>query len=715
MSKVIIDLSIAGGKAAVGLAEQELTRAIESKGEAQKVEFPDTAFYFPVSYALFGLEVKTLGDAKKAVALAKGKIEGIPITDPGLGDALSAGTATLISAEVIAGLRYLYGTEPQNGCEGFFSDTILRTLGIQLVDGRLPGFAAILGAAPDNKAAVALVRDYQQHNVLMFVGGETNGRSIIDQLIEEKVELGWDNYIVPFGRDTVSAIYPINWAIRGAMTFGGVKPGNAEKCLEYTKNRVLAVVNTLGAVDALKVAAGAGALTLGFPIIADTEVPEVGELIVKELDHRKIVQRSVELRGIKSKIAKVDAPVAVSAAFEGERVRREQTRVEFGGKYSKAFEWLITKTMAEVEDGRVEVIGPDVDTVPEGTALPLGIVVEVAGRKMLPEFEPILERQIHHFLSFAMGVFHMGQRNMIWVRISKDTYAAGFRLVHFGKILHAMMLDHFPALVDKVQVKIITNLQEVEKLSVLANKAYDERDRRIAGLTDDKVDLFYSCTLCQSYAPNHVCVITPEKLGLCGAYNWLDGKAAYEINPKGMNQPINKGSQLDTVKGEWSGVNEFVFNASNKTLERFCNYGIMEFPTTSCGCFECVIAILPECNGVMIVNRGYTGMTPVGMTFTQLAGSVGGGAQTPGFLGVGKLYITSKKFLVPEGGLHRIVWMTKELKDALDGRLRERANEIGDPGFIDKIADESVTTDITALVEYLQKNGHPALKMASII
>jgi len=443
------------------------------------------------------------------------------------------------------------------------------------------------------------------------------------------------------------------------------------------------------------------------------------ETLVKELDYKKIPQKCIDVRGVKVKISKIPVPVPFAAAFEGERVRKEQTHVEFGSKYSTAFEYLKMNEMKDVQDGLIKVIGPDADTVkPTETgpaALPLGIVVEVAGRKMQKDFEPVLERQIHHFINFAMGIFHMGQRDQIWVRISKDSFASGFRVKHFGEILRAKFLEDYPALVDKVQVTIYTDKKEIDKLLPEIQQAFNERDERLAGLTDDSVDTFYSCTLCQSYAPNHVCVISPEKLGLCGAYNWLDGKAAYEINPKGMNQPISKGDLLDPVNGEWQGVNKFVYDNSNKSIERFFNYAIMEFPTTSCGCFECIVAVLPECNGVMVVNRGYTGMTPIGMTFTSLASSVGGGSQTPGFLGVGRIYLASKKFLVPEGGFHRVVWMTKELKEVLSDRLKKRSQELDTPDFFDKIADETVTTDSAQLIEYLQKVDHPALKMPPII
>jgi acetyl-CoA synthase len=716
----VVILSAHGAKKIVSEAEELLKKAISENGENQKISFPDTAYYLPLSYALFGFEIKTLKDIYLSLNTAISIINKKQ-SEP-LKYVLDNGVATLLAEEIITAIRYLYNQEPQPDCEGFFSDTILRTLGIQLVDGRLSGFAAILGAAPDNKTAVEIVRELQKRQILVFLGSSVNGKSIIDQLKQENVEMEWETYVVPYGRDTISLIYPLNWAIRAALTFGGIKPGDTEQIIKYCKERIFAFAIALGALDEEKVATGAGAINVGIPIIADTDIPEIPQVLVKQLDHKKIVQTAVDVRGLKVRVRAVDIPVPFSSAFEGERVRKEQTFVEFGSKYSKSFELLITKNLDEVEDGKIELIGPDIDQMgytldsPElPFAMPLGIIVEVAGKKMQKDYESIIERQIHHYLNFAMGIFHMGQRDQNWIRISKKAFKSGFRIKHLGKILHFGLHEHFPALIDKLQIKIITDEPKVVKFLKEARKIYEERDERIAGLTDEAVDTFYSCTLCQSYAPNHVCVITPEKLGLCGAYNWFDGKVAYEINPKGMNQPIPKGRCIDPIKGEWEGVNEFVYKYSNRAVERFCNYSIMEYPTTSCGCFECIIAIIPECNGFMVVNRGYTGMTPVGMTFSTLAGSVGGGNQTPGFLGVSRLYLLSKKFLVPEGGLRRIVWMTKELKDFLGDKLKKSCEEIGDPDLVNKIADETITTDAAQLLEYLKKVNHPALSLPPLI
>jgi acetyl-CoA synthase len=721
MSKIIAGAAIRGAHKLAAEAETRWNQAREAKGESAKVGFPETAFFLPMANALLGAEVKTVGGLKPVLDHVRELLGPVPSDSlwlPYLGDTLDAGIATLLAEEIIVALRYLEGSEPQPDCNGFFTDTILRTLGIQLVDGRMPGFAAILGAAPDNDTAVAIIRELQKRSILIFVGSSVNGRSIVDQLKEAHVEMGWDTYIVPYGRDTITGIYPLHWAIRGALTFGGVKPGEAQKALLYCKNRVFAFGLALGEVDDLKYATGAGAINMGFPVIADTDIPQIlptgictYEHVVRELDHEKIVPRCIEVRGVKVKVSELDIPVPYAAAFEGERVRREDMQVEFGGKYSTAFEYLRACDTDAIQDGQIELIGPDVDTAKVGGAMPLGILVEVAGRKMQKDFESILERQIHSYLNEAMGIFHMGQRNLIWMRISKGAYEKGFRLRHFGVILHARLHEVYGAIVDKVRVTIMTDEAKIRQVLPEAMAAYQERDERVAGMTDESVDTFYSCTLCQSYAPNHVCIISPERLGLCGAYNWLDGKAAFEINPVGCNQPVKKGRLRDEVKGQWDNINQFAYDHSNQAIEHLNLYSLMEDPMTSCGCFECILAIVPEANGVMIVNREFPGMTPSGMAFSTLAGSVGGGNQTPGFLGVGRLYVTSKKFISAEGGLKRLVWMPKELKEFLKERMTKRGQELGIPDLVDKIADETVAETAEQLVAHLQKVGHPALDM----
>ena len=370
--------------------------------------------------------------------------------------------------------------------------------------------------------------------------------------------------------------------------------------------------------------------------------------------------------------------------------------------------------MDEVEDGKIEVIGQEIDEMKEGEAYPLAIVVEVSGREFQEDFESVLERRIHEFISCANGIFHMGQRAIIWVRISKEAQSKGFKVKDFGEILVAKMHEEFRRIVDRVQVRLYTDEKEVKKLIGGAREVYGYRDDMIGGMTDEDVEDYYSCTLCQSYAPSHVCIVTPQRLGLCGAYTWLDCKASYKIDAHGPNEPVAKGECIDPVKGQWKNINDYIELKSNGNLKKFNAYSIMEEPMTSCGCFECIAAVVPEANGIMIVDRDFTGMSPIGMTFSTLAGQIGGGIQMPGFTGIGRLYISSPKFISAEGGQKRIVWMSKQLKEEVGDRLKAQLEQMGLADLYDKIATEEDAEEPEKLVEYLQSIGHPALEMESI-
>ncbi|MCX6013681.1 MAG: CO dehydrogenase/CO-methylating acetyl-CoA synthase complex subunit beta, partial [Chloroflexi bacterium] len=329
--------------------------------------------------------------------------------------------------------------------------------------------------------------------------------------------------------------------------------------------------------------------------------------------------------------------------------------------------------------------------------------------------EPVLERQIHHFMNGAEGLQHQGQRDITWIRISKQSVEKGFRLKHIGNILHVNLHNHFGTIVDKVQVKLYTEKDQVTQILEQSRNVYKERDLRLAGLTDDAVDTFYSCTLCQSFAPTHVCVINPERTGLCGAYSWLDCRAAYEINPTGPNQPILKGNTLDPVLGEWEGVNKFVYENSQRNIERFTIYSVMDSPCTTCGCCECIMIIIPEANGFMVLSRDDYSDTPSGMKFTTAMSEIGGGKQNPGMQGHGKRYILSNKFISAQGGIKRLVWLSNNLKEEFKDDLKTVCEKAGDPYLIDKIADGTIATTSEQLMAFLEEKGHPALTMDPLL
>ena len=312
---------------------------------------------------------------------------------------------------------------------------------------------------------------------------------------------------------------------------------------------------------------------------------------------------------------------------------------------------------------------------------------------------------------------HTGQRNQIRIRVSNAAYENGLRLTHFAEVLYHMIMDEFDAVVDKCQVTLITEHDQVQKfLDEVAMPRYNARDDRLASMTDEAVDRFYTCILCQSFAPAHCCVVTPERLGLCGAVSWLDAKATNELNPNGPCQPILKEGCLDERTGRYESVNAAIANATHGAVENVTLYSLLEDPMTSCGCFECICGIEPLSNGVIIVNREYSGMTPAGMTFGELASCTGGGVQTPGYMGHGRHFISSKKFIYAEGGIERIVWMPKELKDDVGPKVNATAKELyGIDNFMDMVADETICTEVDDLMNFLTEKNHPVLSMEPLM
>ena len=737
MSKLVAFAAIQGGYNIVQKVEGKYAQALEKYGPDQKLEFPNTAYYLPIIYSLLGIPVKTLGDAKKPLEVARALLPAhvkIKNNLPYLGPLLDAGMAAILAEEIFEAIRYIedpdfYVTSEDPDLEngklwvGAAEDTILRKRGVQFVDGSAPGFAAIVGAAPNPEIAKMIAEEYQKRSIYTFMCANQGGTTFTQQLIEAGVEVGWSTRLVPFGPDISAAVFALGFANRAAMAFGGVKPGDYRTVLMYNKERVFAFVNALGEVGAEWAANAAGCVNWGFPTLADTDIPPIlptgvctYEHVVPNVGYDEMVQRSVEVRGLKTTVSTIDIPVAYGPAFEGERIRKGDMFVEMGGgSKTPTFEWVTSNDMDKVEDGKVTVVGPDLSTVKEGGSLALGIKVEVAGRKFQEDFEPILERQIHHLLNYAQGVMHTGQRDIGMVRISKDAIAKGFKLEHLGVILHGKLHQDFGAVFDKLQVTLYTETKEVEKIRDHCREVWAKRDARVENMTDEGTEIYYSCTLCQSFAPNHVCVVSPERTGLCGAYNWMDCKASFEINPTGPNQPIEKGEVQDPVMGVFKGANDFVEKASRQAVTNVCFYSLMNDPMTTCGCCECIAAVLPTCNGVMSVHRDYTGETPIGMKFTTLAGEMGGGAQSPGFVGHAKYNIVQRKFLSGDGGLARIVWLPKSLKEELKDKIDARGKEIGIPNFYDMIADETIGTSEEEIMPFLQEKKHPALEMDSIL
>ncbi|MDI6719751.1 MAG: CO dehydrogenase/CO-methylating acetyl-CoA synthase complex subunit beta [Methanomicrobiales archaeon] len=402
-----------------------------------------------------------------------------------------------------------------------------------------------------------------------------------------------------------------------------------------------------------------------------------------------------------------DFPVEVGLVHEGERIRKEEMQVEFGGpRVAEKFELVRVRPREAITPGEIRILGPDLAELPQGSSHPLGILVEIAGSQLEENLEGVIERRIHEYSNYIQGLMHLNQRYDIWIRLSKKSFARGLNSLRFiGQVMQELFKNELP-IIEGLQITFITDPEKVHEQYGEALAVYEARDARARGLTDEDVDVFYGCALCQSFAPTHVCVVTPERYANCGAISWFDGRAASRIDPKGPIFPIEKGECLDPLLGEYQGVNESARQRSMGEVSRIYLYSGFGYPHTSCGCFEGIAFYIPEVEGYGIVHRGFGGATVNGLPFSAMADSAAGGRQVDGFHGISIEYLRSRKFLQADGGWERIAWMPKEIKD----RVREYIPE----GVAAAIATEEDAKTLDELQAFLKGHDHPLIRRMAL-
>jgi len=396
-------------------------------------------------------------------------------------------------------------------------------------------------------------------------------------------------------------------------------------------------------------------------------------------------------------------PVEVGLVHEGERVRKSDMQVELGGpQIAEKFEIVRVRNAEEVTDGAVIIVGPDIAAMEEEKSYPLGILVEITGSRLEKDLEGVIERRIHEYSNYIEGFMHLNQRYDIWLRLSKRAFKKGLNsLRYIGLVLNELYKNELP-FIEKVQITFITDAEKIHPLYTEALSIYEARDKRARGMIDEEVDTFYGCDLCQSFAPTHVCVITPQRYANCGAISWFDGRAAAGIDPKGPIYAIKKGECLDPEKGEYTSVNENAKKKSMGEVSRVQLYTAFGYPHTSCGCFEGIAFYIPEVDGFGIVLRGFKDVTVNGLAFSTMADSTAGGRQIDGFHGLSVEYMRSKKFLCADGGYDRVVWIPKDTKEKLKVFIPD--------SVYDKIATENDVSSIPELKKFLNSHNHPVIQ-----
>ncbi|MEN8241295.1 MAG: hypothetical protein ABFS17_05200 [Chloroflexota bacterium] len=577
----------------------------------------------------------------------------------------------------------------------------IRRWGIGLIDGSINGYVFLIG----DDVETTILEDLAYRNMLVFITSE----SLRSRLQGEGFTLGWESGLVAF--DIAQAL---GFVLGVAQVFGDAD--EPECILEYARQRLRGFTLLISDPDDDLLSGAHAALSLGCPLmttaqlpasVEDWKIPAKYRPVLDSLPAADIIQLGIEERGVDIKFPLPDLPAAFSSEFSGQIVRDDDCGVCFTGVE-------LTTIGEDIVDGQIRVVGADLDSGLSGDQT-YGLLIEVSGREMQVDFESVLERQIETIFNDLDGVVHRGQRTIASLRITQKAVDRGLRLRHLGEILHAGYHNEFGSILSRVQITIFSEPEKIKELLIKAQAIYQQRDQRLLKITDESVDTFYTCTICQSIAGEHICVISPEHPGVCGAVDWMDARAGSNIHPVGPNKAVQKLGVVDAKLGQWESVNQIVQQETGGGLAAYSLYSLMQDPGPACGDFECITGMLPLSNGVMVVGRDYQGNTPSGMDWDMLLEVAGTGTPVPGFIGHSKRLLQRDKFIAAEGGWRRIVWMNHALREDLRPVLDALANAAGISGFVDMIATEQNAQTEEDILEYIGSCGHPVSLMEAMI
>lgn len=646
--------------------EKIIRDAAAVHGDDARIIMRDTAYPLALSYAFTGQKIITVKDLHKCVHLQK------ELAGGGDDACFKAGIILLLTDEIRQAAQMLN----EQTDSAFISDTQIRAWGVPLAFKDFPAIAVITGMGSDAREVVNTVNEYKRQGICMLVIGK-----IAQQCREAQINIGNMHGIIAIEGEN-AYMNAVSAIVRFALIFGSICVGNRQELRRYIKTDLPVFINAFGSLNGRDLCLAEGAAALGIPVICDRQSGSAH--LIGADNHREMIDKSLHFRNIPANTDRPSLPVAYSVFCENETIDEKECCAQLGDtEENTSFELVLTRKAENVKDRAVTLVGSDISK--EACGMSLGIIAEIYGHKMKSEYEAVIEKNIHRWLNAAEGISHTGGKDHIQIKISREAYDRGFRLAHLGEILCARIKSEYAAVAEKCSVTLVTDGKTVKELRTAA--AAPKHNIRDAQNADAGA---YACTLCKTIAPCGRCIVTAEKPGACERITQHDAKLISEEIDHEVVKKLNKAD--DSI------------------------YSIQTGRQTNFGGFSCLSAVIPKAKGVIVLDDKYAGRTPLGLNYCALAALTDGCFPAPGCMGHAKDFLTSEKYLEPEGGLIRVVWMPKALKESLRVKIDETAYTLYHIArFSDMICDETVTTESEALIDFLVEKNHPVVNMKELI
>ena len=488
-------------------------------------------------------------------------------------------------------------------------------------------------------------------------------RAAVQSAIDERWRFGY----FPGPRRPTGIYILLSMLARYAFVYGPVALGDSHELGHFVEELCPGVIVCCGELSDLELTLSLTAMKMGVPAVVPGDYPFALGRTIRADTPAEVAEAVVGFANIRRLLDTPELP----------RLPDYCDPANAGEEIDPAVTWGHTpESFLLVTKGKVDQPGFSVAGSP---ASAIGVTVTIDAKPMDAFDTDYIEQAIAPKLAFMPGVGVSFDGDGFAVHQAAGTDLDP-RLI--GEVLLGAVGKDFPKLAGAAKVEVVFDAEKLAQLAPAVRAEKLARRRLIDSATEETVDWFIGCTGCSPFAPDHVCIITPQRLTQCGRpIGLLKTNALYSYDDMsnihhsklqaGVNSfvVIDKGRCLDAVRGEWSGADAHIERMTQGRTKRVHLHCLDEFPHTGCGCFRLILfkTAHPRA-GVGVMDRGYGGVCADGRAWKDLYYELAG-KQTPGVTGAGPEYLLSPKFLQAHGGWGRVVWVSPRVAEFMGDKL----------------------------------------------
>lgn len=500
------------------------------------------------------------------------------------------------------------------------------------------GWVLVLGGSEQEK----LIAKLQENNFLIFTDQPNLGKTV---------------YIGP---RATSPIYFLQMMVRYGMIWGQVPAGDDHSLGHFLEKDMPGFLIIHKDLDPLKYLIALGLMKLGAPAVVPKTFPFPYGFYVCAETVDDIVDKGSRFPNLRRRYFKdeiISLPDYCNRASANETLDSADT---IGGTKPS---FLCVHPVIKASHS-LKTIGRRSNEI--------GILIEIAEKHFTDDIALIVEKTALKSLNYISGLRASMEDQVLRLDFSNEI-SIDDKMI--AEAIYWGIRSQYPR-IKNIAVKIIYDHEELIIQAEKIEKYNNQRLSYIENMTEENTDIFCICTECRPFSLVHTCIATPQRVPMCASRTYASIKTAAYFGSSTipwqrqsekripLRSVCKKGRVIDSQKGEYEGINKVYQKMTHGKLKRVYLHSLRDFPHTSCGCFQSLAFWIDAVQGIGIISRNSTAVTPDGNTWAKLANRAGG-KQSDGITGVSLEYIRSKSFLRGDGGISNVVWADSVLYEKI--------------------------------------------------